>query len=104
MGGRGTAIGVFRPDALQKTMSLFDCAVRNSAHPAPHDARGDALASASEDEPDEALDLSAARIGATTLIAGGTTSLIGHAVAALVVVHVVRSVPHHVVRGLASAG
>ena len=46
----------------------------------------------------------AARIGAATLIVGGTTWLIGQALAGLVVVHVVGSVLHHVVRGMASAG
>ncbi len=46
----------------------------------------------------------AARMGAATLIVGGTTWLIGQAVAGMVVVHVVGSVLHHVVRGMTSAG
>jgi hypothetical protein len=43
-------------------------------------------------------------MGAATLIVGGTTWLIGQAVAGMVVVHVVGSVLHHVVRGMTSAG
>jgi hypothetical protein len=46
----------------------------------------------------------AARIGAATLIVGGTTWLVGQALAGLVVVHVVGSVLHHVVRGMTSTG
>jgi hypothetical protein len=43
-------------------------------------------------------------MSATAILVGGTTWLIGQAVAGLIVVHVVGSVLHHVVRGLASAG
>ncbi len=44
------------------------------------------------------------RMSAAAVILGGTTWLVGQAVAGLIVVHVVGSVLHHVVRGLGAAG
>ena len=44
------------------------------------------------------------RVSAIALALGGTTWFVGQAVAGLVVVHVVGSLLHHVVRGIAAVG